>query len=263
MEGTNRVFMISIKNPMTSMKKIIKQFIPPILISILSRKWWSYYKRRSLPDSHLYQPLFSPWAGLPGFKEHYNEIQGLSLISPERCWILYSLAKQCCALPGDFFEIGVYRGGSALLFRRVFESLKPVEKNLRLFDTFEGMPETDAEKDFHKKGEFKNTSLESVQSKVGNAPFIHYHKGFVPDTFAGLEDSCIAFAHVDVDIHRSVVDCCKFLYPRMTFGGCIVFDDYGFPSCPGARQAVDEFFADKPEEPLVLPTGQAVVFKIS
>jgi O-methyltransferase len=41
----------------------------------------------------------------------------------------------------------------------------------------------------------------------------------------------------------------------------MVFDDYGLPSCPGARRAVDEFFARQPEVPLILATGQAVVFK--
>jgi O-methyltransferase len=40
----------------------------------------------------------------------------------------------------------------------------------------------------------------------------------------------------------------------------MVFDDYGTPTCPGARLAVDEFFADKNENPLIIPTGQAVVF---
>jgi hypothetical protein len=42
----------------------------------------------------------------------------------------------------------------------------------------------------------------------------------------------------------------------------MVFDDYDFPSCPGARIAVDEFFFDKPEFPIVLPSGQCVVIKI-
>jgi O-methyltransferase len=41
----------------------------------------------------------------------------------------------------------------------------------------------------------------------------------------------------------------------------MVFDDYGFASCPGARQAVDNFFADTPFVPLVLSTGQAIIFK--
>jgi O-methyltransferase len=41
----------------------------------------------------------------------------------------------------------------------------------------------------------------------------------------------------------------------------MVFDDYGFPTCPGARVAVDEYFRETAAYPLVLPTGQAVVFK--
>ncbi len=42
----------------------------------------------------------------------------------------------------------------------------------------------------------------------------------------------------------------------------MVFDDYGFLSCPGAKEAVDAFFTDKPEQPLYLSTAQAVVFKL-
>jgi O-methyltransferase len=41
----------------------------------------------------------------------------------------------------------------------------------------------------------------------------------------------------------------------------MVFDDYGFPTCPGARKAVDEFFANKPETPIVLDTGQAIAIR--
>jgi O-methyltransferase len=40
-----------------------------------------------------------------------------------------------------------------------------------------------------------------------------------------------------------------------------VFDDYGLPSCPGARAAVDEYFLGTGMQPLVLATGQAIVFK--
>lgn len=94
------------------------------------------------------------------------------------------------------------------------------------------------------------------------ASFLDYRVGWMPDTFAGLEDRTFCFAHIDVDLYSSIMTSCKFMYPRMSRGGSMVFHDYGFPSCPGARQAVDEFFLDKPEEPLVLQTGQVVVCKL-
>jgi O-methyltransferase len=45
-----------------------------------------------------------------------------------------------------------------------------------------------------------------------------------------------------------------YLYPKITSGGCIVFDDYGSQAWPGAKKAVDEFFSDKPENPLYKST---------
>jgi hypothetical protein len=57
-----------------------------------------------------------------------------------------------------------------------------------------------------------------------------------------------------------------FIYPRLCLGGIMVFDDYGAPLCPGARQArarqaIDKYFARTSIIPLVLQTGQAVIFK--
>jgi O-methyltransferase len=42
----------------------------------------------------------------------------------------------------------------------------------------------------------------------------------------------------------------------------MVFDDYGSLSCPGAKTAIDEFFADKPEYPCYLLTGESLVIKL-
>lgn len=42
----------------------------------------------------------------------------------------------------------------------------------------------------------------------------------------------------------------------------MVFDDYGFLGYPGAKQAVDEFFTERIESPIYLPTGQCVVIKL-
>ena len=134
-------------------------------------------------------------------------------------------------------------------------------KRLYLFDTFKGMPETDSKQDLHKKGDFADTSAQAVAQFVGHQDLCIVREGFVPDTFAGLGSAQIALAHIDVDIYKSILDCLAFIWPRLTVGGFVVFDDYAFASCPGARSAVDAFFTNESCVPLCLHTGQAVVFK--
>jgi len=227
-----------------------------------------YYKDffKSIPDGEYYRPLFNPWhgEGYGEFAKYYQYAKEVSVVSPDRCYMLYALALQTSNLDGQWYECGVYKGGTAsMLANLLIEKTGNLSTELHLFDTFEGMPETDPEKDLHEQGDFNDTSLEMVSEQVHrhliDKSRIHFHKGFIPETFASLEDHKIAFAHIDVDIYKSIIDSCEFVYPRMQPGGIMIFDDYGFGSCPGARSSVDEFFSDKPEQVIVLPTGQAFV----
>jgi O-methyltransferase len=136
------------------------------------------------------------------------------------------------------------------------------QRTVHLFDTFEGMPETDPTRDLHGQGDFSDTSLKGVQAFLSGLPSVQFYPGLFPDTAGPVADKTFAFVHVDVDIYRSVLDCCEFFYPRLAVGGVMVFDDYGFRSCPGARAAVDEFFLNRPERPVYLATGQCVVIRM-
>jgi O-methyltransferase len=218
-----------------------------------------------IPDQEMYIPLFCPSYnnGKGLFKEIMDKITPYTLVSADRCHILYTIAKQVMNIEGEFYECGVYKGGTAILISEVIKNNKgKYSPNFHLFDTFEGMPETNREKDWHKKGDFADTSIETVKQRLNDYKNLVFHKGFIPLTFSGNEDHEIAFAHIDVDIYKSIMDSCDFIYPRMKSGGMFVFDDYGFITCPGARMAVDDFFRNKKEHPLILPTGQAVVVKL-
>ncbi len=181
--------------------------------------------------------------------------QGSSLISVPLLENLVHYLAKSLDQEGEIWECGVYKGGSAKILAE-----RKGEKVLRLFDTFEGMPKESVWDNAHKEGDFKDTSLESVQEYVGDHKDVYYHKGFFPDTFKGLEDSKICFAHVDADLYTSILSCCQFIYPRLT--GCLFFDDYNVPSCLGAKRATDDFFADKPEK-LIILGQQALIFKNS
>jgi len=123
------------------------------------------------------------------------------------------------------------------------------------------MPETDSRLDTHQAGDFGDTSARDVEAFV-NAPGVALLRpGLIPETFRGLESKRFCFVHIDLDIYKSILDALDFAWPRLANGGFIVFDDYGFASCPGARSAVDNFFAGTTTQPLPLASGQAVVFK--
>jgi O-methyltransferase len=220
-----------------------------------------------LPDARYYtvsasRPLFRPYK-TDAFKRLYAEVRRFTLVSPDRAQVLYSCALQAGAVEGDFIECGVYQGGTAMLLQRALESPRAVfGKRLLLFDTFEGMPENGASGDSYLAGELGDTSYQDVLDRLGTSGNTDVFKGFIPDTFARIADRRFAFAHVDVDIYQSIRDCCEFIYPRLNPGGWMVFDDYGFPSCAGGRRAIDEFFAERPEVPIVLPTGQALLVKL-
>lgn len=221
---------------------------------------------KSLPDAFYYRPYFSPWHGYGDFNTYYEMIKPYTVVSADRCYVLYSLCLQAIQMSGEWYECGVYKGGTAMLFAGILSGYwRRGETRLHLFDTFEGMPETQPALDIHRRGDFMDTSLEEVRSRlmsiVSGPGDVIFHKGLIPDTFHNLENHRISFAYVDVDIYQSVKDCCDFIYPRLCPGGFLVFDDYGMPTCPGARRAIDEFFLDKREVPLILPTGQAIVFK--
>ncbi len=224
--------------------------------------WRSLYRTlvvKDIPDASQYRPHYSPWLA-PWFQKLYHGISPFTVVSIERCWTLWQGLGQAMARPGDVLEAGVFQGGTARLLRtRLGE---PAGKQLYLFDSFEGMKSVSDQQDRHAEGDFSDTSVEGVRRVVGSAPWIHFCKGWVPQSFIGYEDRSYCFAHIDLDLYQGVFDCLQYVYPRLSSGGVIVLDDYGFASCPGARQAVDEFFNDKLEKPLVLLTGQALVHKL-
>ena len=51
----------------------------------------------------------------------------------------------------------------------------------------------------------------------------------------------VALAHVDCDWYNSVKVCIARIYPQLSLGGMMIFDDY--KSYSGCRRAVDEWLA--------------------
>lgn len=176
------------------------------------------------------------------------------LLMANEAFMLYSLAQAQSKQPGAFAEVGVFEGGSA----RVTCEVKG-DKELHLFDTFEGLPEMgEQDRGIHYESQYA-CSVESVKEYLKDYENVFLHKGLFPDSAAGLEEMKFSFVHLDVDIYKSTLGCLYYFYPRMNPGGIMLSHDYSI--LDGVEAAFAEFLADKPEELIELPSTQCMVIK--
>ncbi len=215
-------------------------------------------------------PVYSAtarWPNDPSFKEAREraEKKGVKGIPDDRCFTLHKIAAAAAGLDGDLAECGCRQGKSTrfILAGLGIES----EKTIHIFDSFEGLSApTGKDKLISGNSAWKPNALATAEDVLVNNLQMYEHmiaiyKGWIPDRFAEVADKKISMVHIDVDLYEPTIESLKFFYPRMVSRGVIICDDYGSVSCPGAKKAFDEFFADKPELLIELPTVQALVVK--
>ena len=196
-------------------------------------------------------------------------------VSQEETGKILELAKRCLMVPGDFVEMGCYKGDTSLLLAEVLRDYnksisieeaveevveKPVgnpvgkmsissgnsKKRLWIYDSFEGLPEkTSADKSvlgvLFRGGELSVTKREVKERFLrAGLPIPVIKKGW----FSELSDSdmpeLIAFAFLDGDFYESIRDSLKLVVPKMSQEGIIIVHDYTNPALPGVKKAVNE-----------------------
>jgi hypothetical protein len=164
-------------------------------------------------------------------------------------------------ITGDFAELGVYKGHTASLLAKM---ARRMGTTAWLLDTFEGFNAADfTGPDAAERVRFTDTSLEAVRKLVGEDN-VRYVPGYFPESAAQMPDDLkFALVHIDCDLYSPISNALRYFYPRVLPGGYLIVHDYASLAWAGAEQAVDQFFADKPEAviPLTDGGGSAVVRK--
>ena len=191
------------------------------------------------------------------FLELYEKVEQSTLLDFDRAFILFQASQATKHLKGCTAECGVYKGGSSVLIAMV----GPERKHYAL-DTFSGFPDVISEVDVHEKTGFSDVSVSEIEELFRDYRNIVMLEGKFSESFNKIHDEVFSFVYVDADLYISTIECCNFFYPRLLKGGIILFDDYLVPDTPGVKKAVDEFFLAKDEVPIILPTCQAMVFKV-
>jgi O-methyltransferase len=173
-------------------------------------------------------------------------------------------------IPGAIVECGVWRGGSMQAVALTLLALGETDRELHLFDTFEGMPPPTSEDT--RPTESGSVSAEEllaaadkdskmwaiadlhdVQEAMAETSYpgerVHFHPGLVEDTTPSAAPDTIAILRLDTDWYESTKHELEHLYERLSPGGVLILDDYGDWS--GSRKATDEWLANT-GEPLFL-----------
>lgn len=138
-------------------------------------------------------------------------------------------------VPGVIVEAGAYYGGSTAKLSLV---AKLCGRDLRVFDSFEGMPENS---EVHGKSIFGRehrfpkgshaVSLTEVTrnvGKYGDLSRCRFYKGWFNETMPNFKEP-VAAACINVDLVQSTKDCLKYLYPLVQAGGVVLSGDGHFP----------------------------------
>ena len=177
----------------------------------------------------------------------------------DRIALATSFLQGSLCIPGDVAEFGVHRGHTAASIDRVLAQDAP-DKKLYLFDSYEGMPEISHHLDSAWEPGDLASPVEDVQELFADSGRVKIVKGFFSETLSQYPDLRFSFCHVDADLYSSIDECIIYIMPRLSPGGVIVFDDYGFEETPGAKAVIQEYFGKEIPTFIPLPTGQAVYF---
>lgn len=198
-----------------------------------------------------------------------TRVHPLSLTNPERIIathdaVEYALRRK---VPGALVECGVWRGGMVLAMILTLQENGVDDRDVYLYDTFEGMTTPSKDDVAVLDGESAVTtweaaqatgerpweaffgeesfSLEGVQNVIYGTGYppkhIHFVVGAVEETLPDAAPEAIALLRLDTDWYESTRHELVHLYPRLSDGGVLIIDDYGH--WLGCRKAVDEYFA--------------------
>ena len=195
----------------------------------------------------------------------YERCTPFTMTSPERLYGLYKATRFVveAGIPGDIVECGVWKGGSMMMIALTLLSLDVRDRRLVLFDTYEGLPKPDPEKDINiwggsahdgwaqhrisdESSTWARSPLEEVKANMASTGYsedqLTYVVGMVEQTIPEQAPDQIALLRLDTDWYASTKHEMVELYPRLSPGGVLIIDDYGHFA--GARQAVDEYLSE-------------------
>jgi len=141
----------------------LKEKLANAYAAIRSQAPWHHPKTPTILHHRvLPHATYSPWLMDSDFQAVYQQIKNHTLVDVYRCYELWTLGQQMKLVPGDFLEVGVWRGGTGALLA---SCVKPFpEKQVFLADTFAGVVKAGEDDTFYTGGVSRIAFLRQVDN---------------------------------------------------------------------------------------------------
>lgn len=195
-------------------------------------------------------------------------------ILARRQWLKRFLAhtelfKRTLDVPGDIAELGVFRGLGLFTWANLLETWCVGDRTKTVFgfdnwSGFTGFSEEDGNINSQAQkvvgGFDSGRTLEELKSAISlfdndrfipNKPRIKLVSGDIETSVKEFLEQKpgvrFSLVHFDCDLYKPTLAALNALWPVLSRGGLMLFDEYAIHDWPGETKAVDEFLEDKPD----------------
>tara|TARA_A100001388_G_C28756102_1_gene495033 strand:- start:980 stop:1972 length:993 start_codon:yes stop_codon:yes gene_type:complete len=173
------------------------------------------------------------------------EKRAKSMIKDEQLFDLIQLIKLTKNIKGKVVEYGSLHGGSGAVIAEAINFYGT--KNLYLFDTFFGIPESEYGLDYRWTNSFSNNSYTEVRDAFNDLKNVTVIKGNIKETHKEI-DGPFSFAYIASDTFESGKYLMEYVWPRLSSGGIVHTCDFGsYPNCLPLTLLLEEFEKNNPE----------------
>lgn len=159
-------------------------------------------------------------------------------------------------VPGDFVECACYKGTTARIVCD-YVDFGHTDRHYYLYDLFEH----DSGMLHHSMPEHSARLYAQVKERFSEFNNVTITQGRVPEVLNECSPETVAFLHIDLNNAPAEIGALEHLFHRLSPGGILVLDDYGWMAYRAQKAAEDPWLAQRGYEVLELPTGQGLVFK--
>lgn len=179
-----------------------------------------------------------------------NRIRYEQSLAPDEVEALIGRLEASLHLAGDVIECGCFLCGTTVHMARLLQRRQP-NKRVYACDTFQGFDPQEIRReqeagDAPRRHDFLDNDRDYVRrklSRLGVADQVVLVQGLFQTSLDALQGP-FCFAFIDCDLHDSMLYAARTVWPRLSPGGCCVFDDYDNREYHGASRAIETFIAE-------------------